>query len=136
MKIAQKVFKKAENRPIIQCSDSTPGYMSRKNKNTNSIRYMHPNVHSSTVYSSQDMAAIQVSINRRVAYKNVVISYIHVYTIYIYICIWAPQVALVVNNPAPNADDIRDVELNPWVGKSPWSRKWQPTPVDTEPGRL
>ena len=43
---------------------------------------------------------------------------------------------LVVNNPAPNADDIRDVELNPWVGKSPWSRKWQPTPVDTEPGRL
>ena len=27
--------------------------------------------------------------------------------------------------------------FDPWVGKIPWSRKWQPTPVWTEkPGRL
>ena len=28
-----------------------------KNKNTNSERYMHPNVHSSIIYNSQDMEA-------------------------------------------------------------------------------
>ena len=33
-----------------------------------------------------------------------------------------------VKNPPANAGDIRD-GFNPWVGKIPWSRKWQPTPV-------
>ena len=28
-----------------------------KNKNTNSKRFMHPDVHSSTIYNSQDMEA-------------------------------------------------------------------------------
>ena len=31
-----------------------------KKMKTNSKRYMHPNVHSSTIYSSQDMEATQV----------------------------------------------------------------------------
>ena len=31
----------------------------------------------------------------------------------------------VVKNLPINAGD----ELNPWVGKIPWKRKWQPTPV-------
>ena len=31
------------------------------------------------------------------------------------------------NAPA-NAGD-RKHRFNPWVGKIPWSRKWQPTPV-------
>ena len=31
-----------------------------------------------------------------------------------------------VKNPAANARDIRD---NPWVGKIPWRRVWQPIPV-------
>ena len=31
----------------------------------------------------------------------------------------------VVKNPPANARDTRD----PWVGKIPWKRKWQPTPV-------
>ena len=35
------------------------------------------------------------------------------------------QVALLVNNPSANAEDIRD----PWLGKIPWRRAWQPTPV-------
>ena len=38
------------------------------------------------------------------------------------------QVALVVKNPPANAGDVRD-RFDPWVGKIPWSRKWQPTPV-------
>ena len=41
----------------------------------------------------------------------------------------ASQVALVVKNPPDNARDIRDMGLNPWVGKTPWRRAWQPTPI-------
>ena len=38
------------------------------------------------------------------------------------------QMALVVKNLPANAGDLRDADL-PWVGKIPWRRKWQPTPV-------
>ena len=38
----------------------------------------------------------------------------------------ASQVALVVNNPPANAGDMGS---NPWVGKIPWRRAWQPTPA-------
>ena len=34
-----------------------------------------------------------------------------------------------VKNPPANAGDIRDVDSNPWVGKIPWRRAWQPIPV-------
>ena len=42
---------------------------------------------------------------------------------------WASQEALIVKNSPANAGDIRDSASNPWVGKIPWKRKWQPTPV-------
>ena len=43
---------------------------------------------------------------------------------------WSTQVALVVKNLPANAGDIRDVGLDdPWIGKIPWRRAWQPTPV-------
>ena len=32
-------------------------------------------------------------------------------------------------NPPANAGDIRDTGLIPGWGRSPWRRKWQPTPV-------
>ena len=35
----------------------------------------------------------------------------------------------VVKNPPANAGDIGDVGLIPGLGRSPWRRKWQPTPV-------
>ena len=35
---------------------------------------------------------------------------------------------MVKNLPA-NAGNIGDHGFNPWVGKIPWRRKWQPTPV-------
>ena len=35
---------------------------------------------------------------------------------------------LVINNPLANAGDMR-CRFSPWVGKIPWRRKWQPTPV-------
>ena len=34
-----------------------------------------------------------------------------------------------VKNPPANAGDLRDAGFNPWVGKIPWRRKWQPAPV-------
>ena len=40
----------------------------------------------------------------------------------------ASQVALVVKNLPANAEDIRH-RFNPWVGKIPWRRAPQPTPV-------
>ena len=43
--------------------------------------------------------------------------------------IMASQVALVVKNPAANAGEARNTGLVPEVGKIPWRRKWQPTPV-------
>ena len=53
------------------------------------------------------------------------------------------QVALVVKNLPANAGDMR-LGFDPLVGKIPWRRKWQSTPVilawripwTEEPGRL
>ena len=50
---------------------------------------------------------------------------------------------MVKNLPA-NAGDLRDVEFDPWVGKIPWGKKWQPTlgifawriPWTEEPGEI
>ena len=38
------------------------------------------------------------------------------------------QVALVVKNPSANVGDKR-CGLDSWLGKIPWRRAWQPTPV-------
>ena len=42
---------------------------------------------------------------------------------------WASRVALVVKNPPDNAGDVKRRGFAPWVGKIPWSRVWQITPV-------
>ena len=39
------------------------------------------------------------------------------------------QVALVVKNLPANAGDIEDVGSNPGLGRQPWRRTWQPTPI-------
>ena len=44
------------------------------------------------------------------------------------------QVVLVVKNLSANTGEARP-EFDPWVGKMPWSRKRQPTPVFL-PGKL
>ena len=36
---------------------------------------------------------------------------------------------LVVNKSPANAWDIRDLGSDPWIGKIPWRRAWQPTPA-------
>ena len=52
-----EVPQNTKNRTIIRSSNSTPGYTSKENKNINSKRHMHPNVHSSIIYNSQDREA-------------------------------------------------------------------------------
>ena len=41
----------------------------------------------------------------------------------------ASKVVLVVKNPSANVADIRDCGFELWVGKIPWRKAWQPTPV-------
>ena len=41
----------------------------------------------------------------------------------------ASQLVLVVKNPPANAGDSKRCRFNIWVGKSPWRRAWQPTPL-------
>ena len=52
---------KAKDRATILSSNPTPGHISGKDKNSNSKNYMHPSVHSSTIYNSQDMPACRLS---------------------------------------------------------------------------
>ena len=49
--------KKWKNRTTVWASNSIPQYISEKTENTNSKRYMHPNVYSSIIYNSQDTEA-------------------------------------------------------------------------------
>ena len=49
--------KEIKSRTTIQSSNFTSGYLPEENKNTDLKRYMHPNVHCSTIYNSQDMEA-------------------------------------------------------------------------------
>ena len=37
--------------------------------------------------------------------------------------------ALVVKNPPANAGEAKTHRFNPWAGKIPLGRAWQPTPV-------
>ena len=50
-----------KNRVTLWSSNPTPGQISGENYNLE--KYMHPNVHSSTIYTSQEMEITQVSIN-------------------------------------------------------------------------
>ena len=62
MKVPQKPKNKLPYDPAIPLGI----YLERKQKtkNTYSKRFMHPNVHSSTIYDSQDMEATQMPISR------------------------------------------------------------------------
>ena len=54
---SMEVSQETKNRTNIGPSNPTPGCISEKKKNTNSKRYMHPNVHSSIIYNCQAMEA-------------------------------------------------------------------------------
>ena len=44
----------------------------------------------------------------------------------------ASQVVLAIKNPPANAGRHKRQRFDPWVGKTFWSRAWQPTPVFLE----
>ena len=46
-----------------------------------------------------------------------------------YILFGASQVALSGNEPTRQCRRHKRCGFNPWVGKIPWRRAWQPTPV-------
>ena len=46
-----EVLQNIKNRTTIQSSNSTSGYLSKENKNTNSKRHMHANVHCSIIFA-------------------------------------------------------------------------------------
>ena len=68
-------IKKIKNKVTILFINSTTGYLSKENGNTNSKRYIHPYVYCSIFYNSQDMDTTQVSINKWM-YKEDFIFYI------------------------------------------------------------
>ena len=41
----------------------------------------------------------------------------------------ASPVVLGVKNLSASAGDLKRCEFNPWAGRVPWRRAWQPTPV-------
>ena len=51
------VSPKIKYKVTIWPRNSTPVYISEKNENSNSKRYIHSNVHDSIIYNSQDMEA-------------------------------------------------------------------------------
>ena len=68
-------LKKIKDGTSLWPSDSTSGGISKETWNTDSKENMHPYVHCSLIYSSQDLEAAQVSIIRWVD-KNAVV-YLH-----------------------------------------------------------
>ena len=73
-------------------ANPTPGHLSRENHNFK--RHMHPNVHCSTIYNSQDMEETKVPINKGLRKEYVVylsslyVCIIYLHTIYVYIHIY------------------------------------------------
>ena len=69
---------KLKNRITIWIRNSTLGYLSEENGNTNLKSYMHSHVHCSIIYSSQDMETTLVFINRQM--DKEIVAYIYIYS--------------------------------------------------------
>ena len=57
MENSMEIPKKIKNTTTIRSSNSTPGYLSKENENTNLKRYVYSYGHCSIIYNSQDMEA-------------------------------------------------------------------------------
>ena len=64
----------------IFAANAPPRHISGKYESSNTKRYVHPNVHSSIIYNSQDMEAISVYINRWMDKEDVIYIYVHIHT--------------------------------------------------------
>ena len=56
--------KKPQSKTTMRHINSTSGYIPQKSKHTNSKRCIHPNIHSSIIYTCQDTETTQVYIHR------------------------------------------------------------------------
>ena len=65
MELPQKI----KNGTVLWLSDSSSGNISEEARYANSKEYLHPYVHGSIIYSSQDLEAVQVPTNRWVDKK-------------------------------------------------------------------
>ena len=61
---SMKLTPKIKNGTALRLSDSSSGYIPKETWNTDLTEYMHPDVHCSVIYTSQDSEAAQVSISR------------------------------------------------------------------------
>ena len=75
MEFSQKI----KNRNVIWSSNSTSGYLSEENKNTNLKRYTHLHVHYTIIYSRQDIEVTEVSIGRWMGKEIMVCIYVYIY---------------------------------------------------------
>ena len=71
----RRKFLKKRKTATIWPSNPTPGHISRKDKDSKLKRYMHLNVHTSTIYQSQDVEETEVSIHRGMGKEDVVCIY-------------------------------------------------------------
>lgn len=76
-----EVLQKTKTKNAVWYSNSTIGHLLRDNENTNLKRYMYPYNYGCIVYISQDMKAIQMSINRRMAKEDVVCVHTHIHNV-------------------------------------------------------
>ena len=60
---------------------------------------------------------------------NSLFCFIHACYMYVTLSWIASLVVLAVRNSPANAGRHKRCRFNPWVGKIPWRRRWQPTPV-------
>ena len=62
MEYSMEVPLKTKNNASLLSANLNPGYISGKNSNL--ILYIHPNIHSSTIYKTHDMEAVYMSNDR------------------------------------------------------------------------
>ena len=67
-----EVLQKIKHRTTIQFSNPTSVYISKRMENRIWKRYLHTHVHGSTIHSSQEVKATQMSINKWMNKQNVV----------------------------------------------------------------
>ena len=70
-----EVPQEAKNRTILQPSNCTTGYLSKRYRCSETMEHLHPNVHSSNVHNSQTVEGAEMSFDRRMNKEDVVYIY-------------------------------------------------------------
>ena len=83
---SMEVPQNIKNTTTLWSRNCTTGYLPKKYKNTNPNGYTHPYVYWSTIYNSQTMEAVQVSINRWMDKEDMICVYVCMY-LCVHVCI-------------------------------------------------